>query len=70
MDFIYFCILFIHFLDGALHFYVNGTDLGPAVSGVPENVYAVVDMYGKCCQVTVMDDSNQRGAGKANIFGD
>ena len=42
---------------GALHFYVNGVELGAAVdSGVPEGVYAVVDLYGKCAQVTVMQD--------------
>ena len=39
--------------EGALHFYVNGTDQGMAASGVPANVYAVVDLYGKCAQVSI-----------------
>lgn len=41
---------------GALHFYVNGIDQGPAATGIPSPVYAVVDMYGKCAQVTIVDD--------------
>ena len=44
---------------GALHFFVNGVDQGPAVTGIPNKVYAVVDMYGKCAQVTVVDDNNR-----------
>ena len=44
---------------GALHFYVNGEDQGPAVSNIPERVWAIVDMYGKCAQVTIVDDVNR-----------
>jgi len=37
---------------GILHFFVNGRDLGVAASAVPPAVYAVVDVYGRCMQVT------------------
>ncbi len=40
---------------GALHFFVNGNDQGAAATGLPATVYAVVDMYGKCAQVTIVD---------------
>ena len=44
---------------GELHFFVNGVAQGSAVSGLPAKVYAVVDMYGKCAQVTTVDDNNR-----------
>lgn len=40
---------------GSLHFYVNGQDYGEASAGIPTVVYAVVDMYGKCVQVTITE---------------
>lgn len=43
--------------QGALHFFINDVDHGPAATGIPNKVYAVVDMYGKCAQVTIVDDS-------------
>ena len=45
--------------SGVLHFFVNGIDQGPAATNIPSKVYAVIDMYGKCAQVTVMDDNNR-----------
>ncbi|XP_005104477.1 neuralized-like protein 4 [Aplysia californica] len=39
--------------EGALHFYVNGVDQGMAATGIPSQVYAVIDLYGKCAQVSV-----------------
>ena len=51
--------------SGALHFYVNGVDQGQAAIDIPATVYAIVDMYGKCAQVSVVDDSN-RDAGLSN----
>ena len=42
--------------DNAVHFYVNGVDQGVAATGVPEILYAVIDLYGKCAQVTVVED--------------
>uniref|UniRef100_UPI00398EBDCF neuralized-like protein 4 n=1 Tax=Pristiophorus japonicus TaxID=55135 RepID=UPI00398EBDCF len=39
---------------GELHLWVNGRDCGVAASGLPPQVWAVVDLYGKCTQVTVL----------------
>ncbi|XP_030631842.1 neuralized-like protein 4 [Chanos chanos] len=39
---------------GELHLWVNGQDCGPAASGLPPRLWAVVDLYGKCTQVTVV----------------
>lgn len=39
---------------GDLHLWVNGQDCGPAASGLPSRLWAVVDLYGKCTQVTVV----------------
>ena len=38
---------------------MNGVSQSVAASGLPPDVYAVVDMYGKCAQVTLMDNSGQ-----------
>ncbi|XP_015908035.1 neuralized-like protein 4 [Parasteatoda tepidariorum] len=40
---------------GELHFFVNGIDHGVAAKNVPGFIYAVVDMYGKCAQVTIIE---------------
>lgn len=45
---------------GVLRFFVNGVDQGPAATGLPPSVYAVVDMYGKCAQVTIVDQDSNR----------
>ncbi|PAA74013.1 hypothetical protein BOX15_Mlig004187g1 [Macrostomum lignano] len=42
--------------DGDLHFYVNGVDLGVAARNVPSPVWAVVDLYGKCVRVVIVND--------------
>ncbi|XP_020327091.2 neuralized-like protein 4 isoform X4 [Oncorhynchus kisutch] len=39
---------------GELHLWVNGHDCGAAASGLPTRLWAVVDLYGKCTQVTVL----------------
>uniref|UniRef100_A0A3B4B3P8 Neuralized-like protein 4 n=1 Tax=Periophthalmus magnuspinnatus TaxID=409849 RepID=A0A3B4B3P8_9GOBI len=39
---------------GELHLWVNGQDCGTAASGLPPKLWAVVDLYGKCTQVTVV----------------
>lgn len=36
-------------------FYVNGVSQGVAADDLPARVYAVVDLYGKCAQVTIVD---------------
>ena len=39
--------------QGDLVFYVNGESQGVAVENVPPVLYAVVDLYGKCVQVSI-----------------
>ncbi|OAD58573.1 Neuralized-like protein 4 [Eufriesea mexicana] len=36
-----------------LIFYINGVSQGVAVSNIPERIFAVVDIYGNCVQVTI-----------------
>ncbi|KAJ4949069.1 hypothetical protein JOQ06_020587 [Pogonophryne albipinna] len=43
---------------GELHLWVNGQDCGAAASGLPPKLWAVVDLYGKCTQVTVVSSMN------------
>lgn len=43
----------IIFLQGDLIFYINGESQGVAAEGIPRNVYGIVDLYGKCVQVTI-----------------
>ena len=45
--------------QGDLIFFVNGVSQGVAASSLPLRVHAVVDMYGKCAQVTIMDNTVQ-----------
>ncbi|XP_065568738.1 neuralized-like protein 4 [Artemia franciscana] len=40
--------------EGSLHYYVNGRDQGPAFSYVPPGVYAIIDLYGQCAQVSLI----------------
>lgn len=39
--------------EGDLIFYINGESQGVAAEGIPSVVYAIVDLYGKCVQVTI-----------------
>lgn len=39
---------------GALHFLVNGEDQGEAGTGLPGNLYAVIDLYGQATQATIV----------------
>ncbi|KAJ4442722.1 hypothetical protein ANN_04313, partial [Periplaneta americana] len=48
--------------ESRLHLYVNGVDQGVAACDIPSVCYAVVDVYGQCEEVTIMnlsDDVNQ-----------
>jgi len=46
---------------GELHIFVNGIDQGAAATSLPPRVWAVVDMYGKCAQVSITDERDQQG---------
>jgi hypothetical protein len=46
--------------DGSLHYYVDGVDQGAACDGVPPHVYAVVDLYGQCAQVSIIQPDRGR----------
>jgi neuralized-like protein 4 len=39
--------------EGDLIFYVNGESQGVAAENLPSIVYAIVDVYGKCVQVSI-----------------
>jgi neuralized-like protein 4 len=41
---------------GELIFFINGESQGVAAREIPKNVYALVNLYGKCGQVTCMSD--------------
>lgn len=43
--------------SGELRLWVNGQDCGVAATGIPPRVWAVVDLYGKCTQITVVPGS-------------
>ncbi|GFU45780.1 neuralized-like protein 4 [Nephila pilipes] len=47
-------------LNGELHFFVNGVDQGVSAENVTGTVYAVVDLYGKCAQVTIVDQEDEK----------
>ncbi|XP_028049148.1 neuralized-like protein 4 [Monomorium pharaonis] len=40
--------------DSSLHYFLDGVDQGPACTGLPQNVYPVIDLYGQCAQVTIV----------------
>ena len=41
-------------IGGKLKFYVNGTDQGTAEENLPPVVYPMVDLYGKCTQISIV----------------
>lgn len=45
--------------NGDLHFFVNGIDQGVSAQQVTGTIYAVVDMYGKCAQVSVVNSDTK-----------
>ncbi|XP_071449160.1 neuralized-like protein 4 [Hetaerina americana] len=42
-------------VDGSLHYYVNGEDQGMACESIPPHIYAVIDLYGQCAQVSIIN---------------
>ncbi|XP_072029261.1 uncharacterized protein [Amphiura filiformis] len=41
--------------NGNLHFFINGVDQGIAATLVPQQLYAVVDLYGNTVEATIVD---------------
>lgn len=41
-----------------IHFFINGVDQGPSHECKVQNVYAVIDLYGQCAQVTIITSQN------------
>lgn len=41
-----------------IHFFLNGVDQGPAHECRAQNIYAVIDLYGQCSQVSLCTGSN------------
>ncbi|XP_033095414.1 neuralized-like protein 4 [Anneissia japonica] len=41
--------------NGELHIYLNQEDQGVAATGIPPYIHAVVDLYGKCAQISTVD---------------
>ena len=41
-----------------IHFFLNGVDQGPAHECRAQNIYAVIDLYGQCSQVSLCIGSN------------
>ncbi|XP_046403898.1 neuralized-like protein 4 [Ischnura elegans] len=39
---------------GALHFFINGVDQGPAASNIPEEVYGFYELHGDATQATIL----------------
>lgn len=39
--------------NGTLHFFVNGLDQGVAATLIPSTVFAVIDLYGKCVEISL-----------------
>lgn len=45
--------------DCCLHLYINGVDQGIAATDLPATVYAVVDLYGQCEQISIISSSTE-----------
>ena len=39
------------------HVIINGSDMGPAVSNMPSNVFGIIGIYGRCTEVELVHDS-------------
>ncbi len=51
--------------DGTLRYTINGEDQGLACDNIPPNVYAVVDLYGQCAQVSIVHSAPLQTASQA-----
>ena len=48
--------------NGNLHFFINGVDQGVAGTHVPQQLFAVVDLYGQAAQATIVDPTGMMNA--------
>ena len=55
-------------LTGSLHFFINGTDQGEAVSSLPVVVYGAVDIYGAAVRVSIVSVEEECKIVKSNIM--
>ncbi|CAN7987074.1 unnamed protein product [Ixodes hexagonus] len=53
---------------GELQFFVNGRSQGVAASRVPPHVYVVVDLYGKCAQISIVDGATETSEGLSPFY--
>ncbi|XP_041377381.1 neuralized-like protein 4 [Gigantopelta aegis] len=53
--------------QGVLHFFVNGIDQGCAATGIPPRVYPVIDMYGKCSQISIVDSTRRESNSATSV---
>ena len=49
--------------QGELRIYLNGEDRGVAATGIPSKIYAVIDLYGKCTEVTIVNADTSKSGG-------
>lgn len=54
-----FCLGLMRQSDSTLHYYINGVDQGPACDNVPRDVHGVIDLYGQCAQVSIINSSER-----------
>jgi neuralized-like protein 4 len=45
--------------ESRLHLYIDGLDQGVAASDLPAYVYAVIDLYGQCEQISIINTSSE-----------
>lgn len=45
--------------DATLHYYINGVDQGSACENIPLGVHGVIDLYGQCAQVSIINSSEK-----------
>ncbi len=53
--------------EGDLVFYVNGDSQGVAARNIPKNVHALVNLYGKCGQVSVISGQDSGSENSQNL---
>lgn len=47
--------------SGDLQFFINGRSQGVAATRVPPRLFVVVDLYGKCAQISIVDGAADSG---------